>query len=86
VEIENRCQIRLGVLSLKGKECLFDESKECDECGECEICDLEENKICDNCCRCLGDADYRAVEITEIILPEEIKLKRKKNSANPLKK
>ena len=57
------------------KECVLEPGKECTECGQCNICDLDENKICDNCCHCLGEVDYSAVEITEIILPEEIKFK-----------
>jgi hypothetical protein len=58
------------------RECLLEPGKLCVDCGDCETCDLDENKICDNCCRCLGDADYNGVEVTEIILPREIKLKR----------
>jgi hypothetical protein len=68
----------MGAVILK-KECVLDAAKECDDCGKCEICDLDQNKICDNCCRCLGEADYNAVEITEIIVPSQIKMKRKKN-------
>lgn len=60
------------------KECVLEPGKECTECGKCNVCDLDETKICDNCCRCLGEADYKAIEITEIILPEEIKMKWKK--------
>lgn len=59
------------------KECWLEPGKRCDECGECKWCDLDEDKICDNCCRCLGDADYNAVEITEIIMPETVKVKLK---------
>ena len=35
--------------------------------------DLEPNKVCDNCMRCLkfSDADYLAIEIDEIIEGEE---------------
>lgn len=58
-------------------ECIMESGKVCDHCGSCEICDLDETKVCDNCCRCLGDADYNAIEVTEIIMPKEIKLKRK---------
>lgn len=65
------------------KECILEPGKECTECGRCNLCDLDENKICDNCCRCLGDADYSAVEITEIILPKEIKMKWKRTKPHP---
>ncbi|MGE5607577.1 MAG: hypothetical protein ACM3YE_18030 [Bacteroidota bacterium] len=64
------------------KECVLETGKECTECGQCNVCDLDENKICDNCCRCLGEADYSAVEITEIILPEEVKLKWKRKETH----
>ena len=30
------------------KYCVLDESKVCDDCGECRVCDLDPNKICDN--------------------------------------
>lgn len=76
----------MGVLKAMTKRCLLDNAKECNDCGECEICDLDQNKLCNNCCRCLGDADYNAIEVTEIILPEQIKLKRKKASGFPSKK
>lgn len=63
------------------KECVLEPGKECTECGQCNICDFDKNKTCDNCCRCLGEADYAAVKIMEIILPEKIKLKwRRKNT------
>ena len=70
---------------MKEKECILNAAKECNDCGECELCDLDQNKLCDNCCRCLGEADYNAIEVTEIILPEEVKLRWKK-SGYPLKK
>lgn len=49
------------------KECVL-EDKECIDCGECDICDLNPDKICDNCCQCIdGDADYRGIYIDDII-------------------
>ena len=42
--------------------------RECIDCGECDICDLDSSKICDNCCKCIDtDADYRGVYIDDII-------------------
>ena len=57
----------------KRLKCVLDDRKDCDDCGECEICDLDPNKICDNCMRCLGTtgADYLAVEIDDIITDEK---------------
>jgi len=59
-------------------ECILEPSKFCNECGACQVCDVDETKICDNCCRCLGEADYRGIEVTEIIRPPEIKMKWKR--------
>ena len=54
------------------KECVLTEGKMCDQCGECFKCDLEPTKICNNCGVCIGlDADYRAIEITEILWQQE---------------
>ena len=61
-------------------QCMLEPENICIECGECDACDLDPNKICDNCCRCLGDADYRAVEVTEIIMPDQVKMKYKKKA------
>ena len=53
------------------KQCvLYD--RECIDCGECQRCDLDPDKICDNYMKCvMGDADYRAISITGIELEEE---------------
>lgn len=54
------------------KLCLLDETKLCDDCGECSRCDLNPNKICDSCGRCLeSDADSRAIYIDGIFMEEE---------------
>ena len=47
------------------KECvLYD--RECIDCGECDLCELDPQKRCDNCMKCVnGDAEYRAVRIDE---------------------
>ena len=42
--------------------------RECIDCGECEICDLDSNKKCDNCGKCIkNDNDFTAIKITKII-------------------
>jgi len=53
------------------KQCvLYD--RECIGCGECDRCDLDPNKICDNCMKCVrGDSDFAAVVIDRIMLPNE---------------
>ncbi len=50
-----------------GGECVLDDEKQCDGCGECEICDLDENKICDNCGKCLDIRDDAIIKIDAII-------------------
>ncbi len=48
------------------KKCvLYDRS--CIECGECNMCDLEPEKICDNCGKCIEiDSDYAEIEIESV--------------------
>lgn len=48
------------------KACILYE-RECIDCGECDRCELDPNKICDNCMKCVsGNAEYRAIVIDEI--------------------
>jgi len=43
------------------------EDKECIRCMECEICDLDENKVCDNCGKCIeSESEFRAIEVDGI--------------------
>ncbi|MDR3318142.1 MAG: hypothetical protein LBS99_01765 [Clostridiales bacterium] len=36
--------------------------RECVGCGECLICDLDANKVCDNCCKCIeSDKPYSEI-------------------------
>lgn len=52
------------------KECVLMD-RECIDCRECNICDLNPNKNCDNCCACIDKpVDYVSVEIDEIIEDE----------------
>ena len=48
------------------KQCvLYD--RECIGCGECNMCDLEPDKVCDNCGRCIdNESDYAEIEIENI--------------------
>ena len=49
------------------KECVLHDNKICNNCGECDRCDLNPLKICDNCGKCLeSEYDYNAVKITSI--------------------
>lgn len=44
--------------------------RECIGCLECEICDLDPNKICDNCGKCLNIQDDAVIKIDAIITDE----------------
>lgn len=49
---------------------LYEDRRECIECGDCNICDLDPSKICDNCGKCIGlngDLEYLAVKVDGII-------------------
>lgn len=53
-----------------GQKCvLYD--RECIGCLECEICDLDKNKICDNCGKCLNIQDDAVIKIDKIIMEED---------------
>ncbi len=45
--------------------------RECIGCLECEICDLDPNKICDNCGKCLDIQDDAVIKIDAIIIDEK---------------
>ena len=45
--------------------------RECIGCGECDRCDLDPEKICDNCMKCVnGEADYRGISIEAIVMED----------------
>ncbi len=51
------------------KMCVLNVEKNCNNCGECNCCDIDKNKKCDNCGKCIGlNADSRAIQIDDIIL------------------
>ena len=49
------------------------QDKDCVECGKCNLCDLDPQKVCDNCCKCIDEdeVDYNGIVIDEIIEEEE---------------
>ena len=53
-----------------GQKCVLYE-RECIGCLECEICDLDKNKICDNCGKCLDIQDDAIIKIDKIIMGED---------------
>ncbi len=53
-----------------GHECvLYD--RECSGCMECEMCDLNPDKVCDNCGKCLDVRDYVTIKIDGIITDDK---------------
>lgn len=56
-----------------GAQCvLYD--RECIGCLECETCDLDPNKVCDNCGKCIEMDDVASIKIDKIYLnPEDYK-------------
>ncbi len=52
---------------MKNKKCeLYD--RKCVGCGECDRCDLDPNKICDSCGKCIEPkTNYKIIKITKII-------------------
>ncbi len=53
------------------KECVLYDRK-CTGCGECELCDLDPKKHCDNCGKCLETGqDYRKIDIDGVDLSGE---------------
>lgn len=53
------------------KDCVLYDRK-CIDCGECNMCDLNPLKVCDNCGACLETQDdYTAIKITSIENPNK---------------
>ena len=47
---------------------MLEDDKLCDDCCECNICDLDKKKLCDNCAKCIGaDADNSTIKNDDII-------------------
>lgn len=57
-------------MKIERKTCVLYE-RECIDCGECEICDLNPLKICDNCGKCLEIHDDAIIKIDKIITENE---------------
>lgn len=41
--------------------------RDCIGCMECEVCDLDPTKICDNCGKCLNVKDFATIKIDRIV-------------------
>ena len=54
------------------KQCIFDDTKICDNCHECDMCDITPGKVCDNCGNCIEiTEDKRTIEIDKIYMFED---------------
>jgi len=55
-----------------GEPCVL-EDRSCIECGECDRCDLDPTKQCDNCGQCIKfpDGDFAEIEIDDILVNTE---------------
>lgn len=49
--------------------CILNDTKICDNCGECNRCDLDPKKVCDNCCKCIENSDneYRELNLADYL-------------------
>ena len=46
--------------------------RDCIGCMECETCDLDPNKVCDNCGKCIDFDDVASIKIDKIYMnPDE---------------
>ncbi len=56
------------------KQCILYD-RPCTDCGECDRCDLDPSKICDNCCKCIEvKKDFEEIKISRIILDPKEKI------------
>ena len=56
-----------------GQKCVLYE-RDCIGCFECETCDLDENKVCDNCGKCIDMQEFASIKIDKIYTnPEDYK-------------
>ncbi len=50
------------------KQCILKDGP-CQNCGECDRCDLDRTKICNNCGKCIAEnAETRAIKIDSVIM------------------
>ena len=58
---------------IKREKCVLYE-RDCIGCGECEFCDLDPLKICDNCGKCIDMQDVASIKIDKIFTnPDDYK-------------
>ncbi|MEG2721087.1 MAG: hypothetical protein RR914_07140 [Oscillospiraceae bacterium] len=56
---------------MSAKDCVLYDRK-CNDCGECDVCDLNPFKKCDNCGKCIDtNQEYQEIKIDGIILNKD---------------
>ena len=50
----------------KNGMCVLEDDKKCNNCGECDRCDLDPSKICDNCGACISEYNTNEKGFVEI--------------------
>ncbi len=56
------------------KKCILGLKAVCDDCGACkeDLCELDPNKLCDNCFKCLEITEaYREIPIGRVLMDGE---------------
>ena len=49
----------------KQKQCVLKDGP-CVNCGECDMCDLNPLKVCDNCGKCINMEDVASIKIDSV--------------------
>lgn len=51
------------------KYCVLYEGRICNDCKDCHFCDLDPDKLCDNCMECLEepDCEFASIYIDAIV-------------------
>jgi hypothetical protein len=69
--MSNECSQFIPERGIKNEEMRAFTTVTAIECGECNMCDLEPGKICDNCMRCVESGfDYNEVVVDDIIVDD----------------
>lgn len=64
-------------LFMETQKCvLYD--RDCIGCLECEMCDLDPDKVCDNCGKCLDIKDYAAIRIDKVVTGTDIRKQKRR--------
>lgn len=56
------------------KLCVLREGEVCTGCRECDICDIDPQKICDNCCKCIdedGEQEFAHIQVDDVVMEEQ---------------